>query len=147
MSLEGADDPLVQVMRFIAGKPMLLVLDNFEHLLEGSLLLSELLRSCPRLQLLVTSRECLKLTEEWLLPLEGMSFPEGAVSVDGATATFLPSQPLREASHYTVALAPDVMDSAGVRLGAEQSWRFQFAAVTGISHRYPTHASRPGRWW
>ena len=52
---------------------MLLVLDNFEHLLEGAELLPPLLHAAPGLKLLVTSRARLHLAEEWLLPLGGLA--------------------------------------------------------------------------
>ena len=50
---------------------MLLVLDNYEHLIENSVLTSDLLRACPNLHLLVTSREKLDVSEEWLVSIEG----------------------------------------------------------------------------
>ena len=43
---------------------MLLLLDNFEHLLGAAPLLPELLEGCPRLALLVTSRASLRLRSE-----------------------------------------------------------------------------------
>lgn len=79
LPLQGSDAPLAQVIRYLANKEVLLLLDNFEHLLDGATLASELLRGCPEVKLLVTSRERLDLKEEWVLPLEGLSYPaEGA---------------------------------------------------------------------
>ena len=54
---------------------MLLILDNFEHLLAGAELLAALLRAAPYVKLLVTSREALNLQEEWFHPLTGLSLP------------------------------------------------------------------------
>ncbi|MBV7329791.1 tetratricopeptide repeat protein, partial [Chloroflexi bacterium TSY] len=64
---------------FLADKELLLVLDNFEHLLSGALLLTELLVVAPQVKLLVTSREPLNLREEWLQMVTGMYItdPEG----------------------------------------------------------------------
>ena len=56
-------------------KQLLLVLDNFEHLLDATDLLTDLLRSAPRLKQLVTSRVRLNLRQEWLLPLAGLDLP------------------------------------------------------------------------
>jgi predicted ATPase/DNA-binding SARP family transcriptional activator len=62
---------------------MLLVLDNFEHLLEGADLLVELAQAAPLVKVLATSRARLNLREEWLLPLEGLDLPPAA---DGQVA-------------------------------------------------------------
>ena len=43
----------------------MLILDNFEHLLEGAGLLADMLAYAPGLKVLVTSRERLKLRWEW----------------------------------------------------------------------------------
>jgi predicted ATPase/DNA-binding CsgD family transcriptional regulator len=75
-SLRGQEDPKVQLLRQLDEKQLLIVLDNFEHLMNASDLLSDILSSAPKVKLLVTSREALKLTEEWVLPVPGMRFPE-----------------------------------------------------------------------
>jgi predicted ATPase/DNA-binding CsgD family transcriptional regulator len=53
----------------------LLVVDNFEHLLAASPLLTELLAACPRLTLLVTSRVRLRLSGERDLPIAPLAVP------------------------------------------------------------------------
>jgi predicted ATPase len=75
---QGKTEPLQQLREFIAEKKILLVLDNFEHLTQGSSLLSTLLQQCPNLSLLVTSRERLNLVEEHLFVLEGLPFASTA---------------------------------------------------------------------
>lgn len=67
--------PLQQVIDAIGGAGVLIVLDNFEHLLEGARVCSHLLAGCPGLTLLVTSRGRLNLIEEWVLPLGGLTVP------------------------------------------------------------------------
>jgi predicted ATPase/DNA-binding SARP family transcriptional activator len=67
-ALERLDD-------FLRESAMLLVLDNFEHLVEGAAQLTPLLQAAPGLKLLVTSRARLHLREEWLLTLEGLATP------------------------------------------------------------------------
>ncbi len=67
--------PQQQLLDFFRARRMLIVLDNFEHLLGGADLLAALLSTAPGLRLLVTSREALNLREEWLQPVAGLSFP------------------------------------------------------------------------
>ena len=71
---EGAD-PKQQLLGFLHQKHMLLVLDNFEHLLDGANFVSEILSAASHAQALVTSREVLNLREEWLYSVAGMDFP------------------------------------------------------------------------
>jgi predicted ATPase len=73
--LSGQDDLQTQILNFLAGKEILLVLDNFEHLLNQADLLARILQAAPDVKLLVTSREALNLREEWLYPVDGMPYP------------------------------------------------------------------------
>jgi len=69
--------PLSQLVRYLKKKQILLVLDNFEHLLDGAALVSQLLQAAPALKILATSREKLNLHSETNLALRGMGLPEG----------------------------------------------------------------------
>jgi predicted ATPase/DNA-binding CsgD family transcriptional regulator len=61
----------------LSGRRLLLVLDNCEHLLdEVAGLSAALLRSCPGLQILATSRAPLRVVGEAVLPVPPMSAPE-----------------------------------------------------------------------
>ncbi len=64
-----------QVLSYLAEKEMLLVLDNFEHLLDGTSFVLEILQRAPWVKIITTSREPLHLYQEWLLPLMGLSYP------------------------------------------------------------------------
>lgn len=77
LPLRGQKAPQTQLFDYLQHKEMLLLLDNFEQLLEAAPLLSELLQVTQHVQLLVTSREVLNLKEEWLLPLAGLQVPSG----------------------------------------------------------------------
>ena len=61
----------------IGGKCLLLLLDNFEHLIEAARELSALLGACPQLRLLVTSRERLQLAGEHEYPVPALVPPDG----------------------------------------------------------------------
>ncbi|MFE4590883.1 ATP-binding protein [Streptomyces laurentii] len=83
---DAAPDALV---RALADRPVLLVVDNCEHVVaEAAVLVRALLTGCPALRVLATSREALGLTGESLLPLGALA-PKAAVELfvrRGATA-------------------------------------------------------------
>ncbi|MCG3210421.1 MAG: hypothetical protein FOGNACKC_04052 [Anaerolineae bacterium] len=84
-ALNGPGEAEQQLANYLGQRELLLVLDNFEHLLSrsnpgGETLLPHLLTSAPHLKLLVTSRERLALPEEWVIGLDGLDFPEQDVS-------------------------------------------------------------------
>jgi non-specific serine/threonine protein kinase len=60
----------------LARKDVLLVLDNFEHVLPAGPGLAGLLGTCPRLRILVTSRERLHLRAERELPVQPLALPD-----------------------------------------------------------------------
>ena len=70
----GSDSLEEQLINFLRQKKMLLILDNFEHLLPGIDFLLELLQNASGIKLLITSRERLNISAEWLLPIEGLSY-------------------------------------------------------------------------
>jgi predicted ATPase/DNA-binding CsgD family transcriptional regulator len=80
LTFYGSDDPKTQLFNALHPKRLLLVLDNFEHLLDSVGLVSDLLVSAPRIQILTTSREVLNLQEEWLYTVRGLAFPQSAYS-------------------------------------------------------------------
>jgi predicted ATPase/DNA-binding CsgD family transcriptional regulator len=65
-----------QLLQYLREKALLLVLDNFEHLLDGADLLTQILEAAPGVKLLVTSREALNLQEEWRYSVAGLEYPE-----------------------------------------------------------------------
>jgi DNA-binding SARP family transcriptional activator/predicted ATPase len=78
--LVGTADPGAALLAYLREKQMLLVLDGFEHLLEGATLPAEILQAAPGVKILVTSRERLNLRGEWVCPLAGLECaPDGPV--------------------------------------------------------------------
>jgi predicted ATPase/class 3 adenylate cyclase len=63
----------------IGDRPMLLLLDNFEHLLDAAVEIAALLSVCPRLRVLVTSRELLRIGGEWAYELDPLHEREAIV--------------------------------------------------------------------
>jgi predicted ATPase/DNA-binding SARP family transcriptional activator/Tfp pilus assembly protein PilF len=79
---QGRHDPREQLFSYLRQREMLLVLDNFEHLLGCSVrpglptaaaLLADLLCHAPLVKVLVTSRECLNLRWEWVFKVQGLT--------------------------------------------------------------------------
>jgi predicted ATPase len=75
VALSGGEAPAQQLQRYLANKHILLVLDNFDHLLAGAALIVDLLTAAPHAQLLITSREVLNLREEWQYSVGGIETP------------------------------------------------------------------------
>jgi len=67
---------LEQLQAYLHAKEFLLVLDNLEHLADCWEDLNHLLNHARGLTILITSREKLGLQEEWVYPLEGLSYPD-----------------------------------------------------------------------
>jgi predicted ATPase/class 3 adenylate cyclase len=65
-----------QLLDYLSERSTLLVLDNFEHLVDGSRLLAELIERAPGVELLTTSRERLNLQSEWVFDVEGLGLAE-----------------------------------------------------------------------
>jgi len=75
ISLTGQEAPLVQLAHYLSDKEALILLDNFEHLLDAADQLAILSSSTPHVKYLITSREALHLQEEWLYSVPGLAFP------------------------------------------------------------------------
>ncbi len=75
VTFQGSHSPTAQLLTFLSDKEMLLILDNFEHVMSGVGLLIQILAQAPTVKLLVTSRERLNLQEEWVLALKGLVCP------------------------------------------------------------------------
>jgi len=93
--------PVVEsLVEALTDQTRLLVLDNCEHLLDACADLVEvLLRCCPRLTVLATSRETLRVAGEVVYPIDGLSHP------DPSTATSLPNLLRSEAVQLFVSRA------------------------------------------
>jgi predicted ATPase/DNA-binding SARP family transcriptional activator len=78
LRLAGGRDALAVVSEHLRARELLLVLDNFEHVVPALAIVERLAQACPRLKLLVTSRVRLGHAMEWVLPLGGLPCPDPA---------------------------------------------------------------------
>jgi predicted ATPase len=109
------------IVEYIKVRELLLVLDNCEHLLDDAGALADaVLRRCPKVTILATSREGLDVAGERVLRVRSLDAPDALASVDDATAS------------ASVRLFTDRAEDAG----AETTWDgAQWAAVGEICRR------------
>jgi predicted ATPase/class 3 adenylate cyclase len=75
---ETARRPLLEeIAEFMREKRVLLLLDNFEQLTAGAVVIADLLGTCPHLTFLVTSRESLSLRAEKVYSVPPLAMPPG----------------------------------------------------------------------
>lgn len=110
-------DPKVQLIDFLRHQEVLLILDNFEHLLAAGNWLGEILQGAPGVKLLVTSRERLNVRWEWLVEVAGLEATSAAQLFTARARTV--------AAHFTVdidtepAIARICYLTQGLPLGVE----------------------------
>ena len=68
--------PEQQLLDYLSSRHLLLVMDNYEHLIDGAHVVSEILQAAPNVKILVTSRQRLSQPGETLFHLSGMDFPD-----------------------------------------------------------------------
>ena len=78
-----------QLLDYLGERSTLLVLDNFEHLVEGPGLLVEVLERAPHVELLTTSRERLNVQSEWVFDVEGLGLAENGNGSASAVRLFV----------------------------------------------------------
>jgi hypothetical protein len=86
LGVESTPSPQSQVLQAI-GLDDYFLLDNCEHIVSAAAeFCATVLRSCPNVRILVTSREPLLLQEEWVHHLAPLDAPEGEASLTAADA-------------------------------------------------------------
>ena len=71
----GAVGPRVLLVTYLTDKGLLLVMDNFEHVVEAAPLVTDLMIECPGLTVLVTSRAPLRVSGEHEFPVSPLGLP------------------------------------------------------------------------
>jgi predicted ATPase/DNA-binding CsgD family transcriptional regulator len=114
----GDAPPVARLRAVLRERRLLLVLDNFEHVVAAAPLVADLLESCPALTVLVTSRMRLRLTGEHEVPVPPLTLPDAA---DPPTADRLAEAAAfrlfvarASAVNPTLALAVDTVAIAGI---------------------------------
>ncbi|MFE7837405.1 BTAD domain-containing putative transcriptional regulator [Streptomyces sp. NPDC057474] len=100
VAADRQDDPLARLAEHCAGRRMLLILDNCEHVVDAAAhLVDHLLQRCPALTVLATSREPLGIPGELVRPVEPLTEPHALRLLADRGAAARPG--------FTVAADPD----------------------------------------
>jgi predicted ATPase len=91
-----------QLLDYLSERSTLLVLDNFEHLVEDSGFLSEVIERAPYVELLTTSRERLGVQSEWVFDVEGLGLAGNGSGSASAVRLFV-----ERAAQVVSSFAPD----------------------------------------
>ncbi|HUP28054.1 MAG TPA: tetratricopeptide repeat protein [Chloroflexia bacterium] len=75
----GGSEPILKVLEtYLKEKQILLVLDNFEHVIDAASEIVHLLTMCANLRVVVTSRIALRVRGEHEYPVPGLSLPDSS---------------------------------------------------------------------
>ena len=103
LSSTDQDNPLETLRRGLATRNILLLLDNFEQVMDAADGVTDLLSVCPRLKILVTTREALRVRGERVVDVPSLTLPprdkveRGAETLSRYESVRLFSQRAREA--------------------------------------------------
>ena len=79
---QGRERPLDTLKRGLAGREILIVLDNFEQVLDAAPVVADLLQSAPGLQVLLTSRVVLRVRGEQEWRVEPLGVPPPGIALE-----------------------------------------------------------------
>jgi predicted ATPase/class 3 adenylate cyclase len=118
-----------QLLDYLSERSTLLVLDNFEHLVEGSGFLSKVVERAPQVELLTTSRERLNVQSEWVFDVEGLGLAENGNGSATAVRLFVeraaqavPGFALDDAGYLQVLRICRLVDGMPLGIELAASW-------------------------
>ena len=86
LQMSGSNPPALQLRAYVEEKHLLLVLDNFEQIIEAAPLVDDLLRRCAWLHVLVTSSQPLRVRGERQAPVRPLALPAELPGASQSTA-------------------------------------------------------------
>ena len=87
ITTDGEEGSLEALVRLMAKKQMLLVIDNFEHVIDAAPLLGELIAGAPAVKVLTSSREVLRVYGEHEYPVPPLGLPDDSRSQTAAVVS------------------------------------------------------------
>ena len=132
-----------RLVEYLRGRSMLLLLDNCEHVLGAVAgLVDNLVRDCPGLTVLATSREPLGVDGEQILPLQPLPVPPPLTPGGALAAAVVPSVAL-----FCQRATAAAMSSGGARRLMAQAKPSPISSLASDNHQDTSRraASPPGR--
>ncbi len=108
------DEDVEQLISYLKQKHLLLVLDNFEHLTGATPLIKQILNATSELKLLLTSRVALRVQDEYLYTLAGLSTPGASDSTGRIAQSFAVQLFLDRAQQVRHDFEPDLESVAEI---------------------------------
>jgi predicted ATPase/class 3 adenylate cyclase len=99
------ESPEMRLNSQLAGRSVLMILDNFEQLLEGAPLVADMLRAAPRVKVLVTSRAPLRISGEQELPVPPLDV--SGLRGGGDPGRLMESEAIRLFTDRAMSVRPD----------------------------------------
>ncbi len=122
--MEGISSKM-QLLNYLRDKRLLLIMDNFEHLITEAPLVAEIMGYAPDVQVILTSRERLNLRGEWIFEVKGMQ---------------IPAKPVRSSLPKATAAEQDFMNYSAVQLFVQSARRIcSDFVVSGTDMRHIVH--------
>ena len=160
---QDAANPIAGIVRALAGRELLIVLDNCEHVLGPAARVVVMLAGrCPRVRIINTSRERLDVPDEFVFPVPPLELPEdgsaGAVATSEAGSLFItraraasPAFALTEGNSAAIAEVCSRLDGMplAIELAAARAPALGAAQLAARLEGHPGllsgGAARPGR--
>lgn len=76
IAMRGQESPFETLKKYLGSRQLLLVLDNFEQVIDAAPLAADLLAAAPKLEILVTSRELLRVAGEYEYAVLPLTLPQ-----------------------------------------------------------------------
>jgi predicted ATPase len=133
-SVGGGKASAEEVVGALRDKHLLLIIDNCEHIVaEVSRTAELLLRKCPRISILATSREPLTISGESVFPVPSLPTPDAATPLSGAAAGAYPAIRLFVERAESISSSTTAMPRSSAR-----------SAVGSTGYRWPSSSPRRG---
>ena len=127
-------DPREEILSKLANLELLLVMDNWEQLLDDVSIINDILTGAPKVKILTTSRERLNLSNEHLLYVRGLSINRDAQDLFVQTAKRIASSNAQDLNRELVDTICDSVEGMPLAIELAASWVRQMPLTAIATH-------------